>query len=295
MREGEFEILVLDAKGTAYPEQLLDGRCTIGTTPGDVFTVKVTVYQGSSTPKYYAVMLYIDGQVLYYYHKIELLPTATEAATTFKSFPLASGAFELQFAEVRQTYSDNPSSNQNQSLGTITAKIFEARPINEPQEYKPVPEEIKYNAEIEANTNSDDKKFWKVPALFTGLGKNIGPSFVPFVPPVVNGIKEDNLTSKLYQTWQWNLQQEPVKVLIIHYQDEKLLKFSKVPSPKRGIDEINEVPEKTTSSKKLKTSATKTKKGRKPKAGKVTTSTDVFLDLTKDEPSLEPVVLKSEQ
>jgi hypothetical protein len=287
MRDGEFEMLVLDENRRPIREDLLEGNWLIGSTVGTAFQVEVRYYPGN-VPRYFFVELYIDGRYVNY-QKLECL-SATYAYTyvRFKGFVKSAGVFAFEFGEVKRTFANNPLVDAQIEIGTISVRIFETTPTKQLEwwmkppktcqaggckaaetgqsfstDKKPVtsssegkPEPLK----VEEDTiSTDDKKFWKIPTLYTAVGKQLAPPYVHRAPAsVVNAneadeagkkencsgnlvvktekasakqeFKEDPLASKINFKWHWNARVKSLKVLTIHYQDKNLLQFTKAPT-----------------------------------------------------------------
>jgi hypothetical protein len=134
MRDGDFELIILDSNDKPYPERFLNDRWIVESVCGAAFQVQVKVYQQQlPISTFYKCVLWIDGKENMIHNNIEILPGKDSTDTVFSGFVTEEGRFEFLFNKLVSTStcgSVSSAENQNQ-FGTITVVIYEAIPTSE--------------------------------------------------------------------------------------------------------------------------------------------------------------------
>jgi hypothetical protein len=75
MREGQYEIIVLDDRDRPLTEEVISDRSFVTAQPGSSYHVKINVYRNKSgqfPAKYLRLGLYVDGNDVQYWKRLDL-------------------------------------------------------------------------------------------------------------------------------------------------------------------------------------------------------------------------------
>ena len=194
MREGKFELIAagVDASyhgSNAFEERTVGGKTYAVAMPGHEYCVKVNVYRdedGNFTPKRLRIGLYVDGNDVQYWKRIDLtkehlLPSNVETPVSVKFWGFKKDitdirSFQFVTPKTVSTVADTSSSNI-ESLGQIHAVIYEAVVVGGTFENKVGAHEVPTSQNI-----SEVGKFWQQASLSTRGGRKLPKDFEQFDP-----------------------------------------------------------------------------------------------------------------
>ena len=194
MREGKFELIAagVDASyhgSNAFEERTVGGKTYAVAMPGHEYCVKVNVYRdedGNFTPKRLRIGLYVDGNDVQYWKRIDLtkehlLPSNVETPVSVKFWGFKKDITDIrsfQFVTPKTVSSEADMSSSNiESLGQIHAVIYEAVVVGGTFENKVGAHEVPTSQNI-----SEVGKFWQQASLSTRGGRKLPKDFEQFDP-----------------------------------------------------------------------------------------------------------------
>lgn len=193
MREGNFEILVLDEQEKLFSEEKIDTRVFITAKPHTSYHVKINVYRDNSgrfPAKYLRLGLFVDGHDVQYWKRLDL--SDEKVLPKDISLPICSvfWGFKKNTSEIRSFIFAAPSTNTAtsssastssvESLGSIRLVVFEARVSsgvfqNDTAAAQAPPSTVSL-------AEGEGRKFWQVASLVTSSGKAVGGEKEKFLP-----------------------------------------------------------------------------------------------------------------
>ena len=216
MRQGPYELLLLDSENVSYEERKLGDKPCIRAEPGKEYHVRINVYRnalGKFPAKYLRFGLYIDGVDVQYWKRIDLsddslLPSDPDAPVTscFWGFKknvndIRSFVFSVPDTTPHQTVL---SQKEYKCLGSVRLEVYEACITYGTYENQ--------NGQFEAPSTQqigENEKFWKQASLTTAAGRKIELEKEKFRP---------------LPRWK-NLRKSPDTELILQYHTEAMLDF----------------------------------------------------------------------
>lgn len=198
MRQGDFEILLLDSSNNLIEEKIVDNKIYGVGEPGSEYSVVVKMYRntnGEFPVKSVRVGLYVDGVDVQYWKRLDTTdPSKTPAemnlpvTATFWGFKKSNNDIRAFVFTAPKTasneYGDEPAVELN--LGNIKAEIFECRPVGGVFDNKSGCYEVPY-----AHSVQEGQKFWKQASLGTTGGRQLA-NIEKFSPL----IRWENVTDK---------------------------------------------------------------------------------------------------
>ena len=185
MREGKFELVAASTDKSfknlkPFEERFINGSVYAVAIPGQEYCVKVNIYRdqnGNFTPKRLRIGLYVDGNDVQYWKRIDLtkehlLPTAANVpvSATFWGFKKnVSDIRSFQFAATKA--SSNVACNResdSKPLGQIHVVIYEAMVAGGTFKNKCGDHQVPTDQSI-----PEGKKFWEQASLSTSGGRKL--------------------------------------------------------------------------------------------------------------------------
>jgi hypothetical protein len=231
MREGQYEIIVLDDRDRPLTEEVISDRSFVTAQPGSSYHVKINVYRNKSgqfPAKYLRLGLYVDGNDVQYWKRLDLSDEKTLPKDY--SLPICSifWGFKKNTSEIRSFVFAKPglSSNsgsqfQESELGSVKLVIHEAKLqqgiFNNNCGIHETPSGI--------SLANEDQKFWTRPSVVTSSGRKIESEREKFVPLL---------------RWE-NASEIPLKVMTLFYHSADMMRFLKNPQIqlKRPHEEVS--------------------------------------------------------
>ena len=229
MRQGCFEVSLVDANGVVFDERTLgvDRRCFVRAEPGKEYHVRINVYRNPDTGRfpvrYLRLGLYVDGCDVQYWKRLDLsneavlpgnklLPVSScfwgfkKNVTELRSFifatPIGEGGSKIQLSErSRATVAAE--------LGTIRVVAFEAVLVGGTYSNTHGEHEVPGTAQLPGEGEGSCSKFWQQPSVSTAAGRRVEDSRERFRPLL---------------RWQ-NSTAEPLQELVLHYHSAHMLEF----------------------------------------------------------------------
>eukprot|EP01032_Pedospumella_encystans_P008319 gene8319-9891_t len=182
MRQGCYELLVINSDGSVFPECTLEGKTFIRVAPGQDYAVKFIVHRDASGGypfSHVICFLTVDGHETDrgVYLNLNLDSSSNSKCAFFRGFRVDSETVQvLKFSDVTLS-SDLALCEASSKAGLLQVTVFEAerfaKPVNANSAYVPPPVAPVLNAVLE------DKKFWKVPSVATIRGGNLEQLYNP--------------------------------------------------------------------------------------------------------------------
>jgi hypothetical protein len=121
MREGQYEIIVLDDRDRPLTEEVISDRSFVTAQPGSSYHVKITVYRNKSgqfPAKYLRLGLYVDGNDVQYWKRLALsdektLPKDYSLPICSIFWGLKKNTSEIRSFSLRFIYKENKKNSDN--------------------------------------------------------------------------------------------------------------------------------------------------------------------------------------
>lgn len=219
MREGCYEVVLVDQDGHKLDEVMINGQFYIVAIPGKEYVIKIIVHEDLATHSYPAesmrVGLYVDGVDVQYWKRLDLsliserggqLAASSSVHTIFHGFKKSNNDLRsFVFAKTLATSFPSSSTDHinNSSFGTIKVVIYEA--IQVEGVYQNVGGKYEVPGQHSVNV---DGKFYKQPSVTTMAGRNIAETekFIPLL------------------RWQ-NKSDIPLTTLSLFYHTHEMIRF----------------------------------------------------------------------
>lgn len=235
MREGSFEIIVLDDQDVAFSTEQIDKTWYVTAKPGNSYHIRINVFRDASgkfPAKHLRLGLFVDGTDVNYWKRLDL--SDEKYLPKDFSLPISSifWGFKKNTSEIRSFTFSKPqvspsfassSGVKESEYGTIKLVIFEARLVEGIFHNNCGIHEVPSHVRL---SNAEDRKFWKQPSLVTSSGRKIESEREKFVP---------------LMRWE-NISSSPLATMVLRYHTEDCLAFLRNPkcSGKRSREEENE-------------------------------------------------------
>ena len=185
MREGKFELIAASIDKSfsdlkPFEERVINGSVYAVALPGQEYCVKVNIYRdekGNFTPKRLRIGLYVDGNDVQYWKRIDLtkehlLPTVASVPVSatfwgFKKNVTDIRSFQFAATKISET-ADDSSTSDSGPLGQIHVVIYEAMVVGGTFQNKCGSHDIPIDRGI-----SEGKKFWQQASLSTSGGRKL--------------------------------------------------------------------------------------------------------------------------
>lgn len=217
MRQGPYELLVLNSDSVAYEERDLFGKPCVRAEPGREYHILVNVYRnnaGRFPAKYLRFGLFVDGIDVQYWKRLDL--SDTDLLPTHPLEPVSSRfwgfkknvndirSFLFSLPETSYSSSAKMENGDFKSLGSVKLVVYEASVTNGVYENQ--------GGQFEAPSAqavSEQGKFWEQASLTTAAGRQIVNTKEKFVP---------------LPRWS-NLRKVPDEVLTVSYHTASMIDF----------------------------------------------------------------------
>eukprot|EP01039_Chlorochromonas_danica_P002023 gene2023-2206_t len=232
MRQGQFEITLLNENGQLYKEQSVDSTVYAIATPGAKYHVQIKVYpdeKGDYPARYLRFGLYVDGRDVQYWKRLDLSAVSSSSVggkkdpqhVRFWGFKKNTDEIiSFVFAIPNQSIVLPERLPGSRPLGSVKAVIYAARLVggvfNNLVCVKDIPK---------AQQVSQNEKVMLQPSLTTSLGERVhNEKFVP------NLAKWENISS------------QPLATLELRYHTEQTLNILQGIGlhPKRSCDDLDQ-------------------------------------------------------
>ena len=190
MREGLYEVELIDNDGRPFLETAVDGKTYAHAVPGSEFSVRITVHRNPQTNRfpfdYLRLGLFIDGHDVNYWKRMDLTASGGQkmVSAAFQGWKkntvdLRAFQFALPALATPQDAAD-PTLNAEMSkkpLGQIKIVVHEATLSTGTFENKSGFHEMPGAQKV-----SEDKKFWQQASVTTTAGRHIESEKEKFTP-----------------------------------------------------------------------------------------------------------------
>ena len=210
MREGPYEIIVLDEQNKRFPEMFLNDQWIIQARPGSTYHVQINVYrdnQGLFPAKYLRLGLFVDGDDVQYWKRLDFsdekqlpkdrhVPVTSifwgfkKDTTEIRSFMFAQPSTSTvrdNTSSVSSSSNSSSSSNDNpyqtsetkKELGTIRLIVHEAKVTQGVYANNTGCHNIPSS---ETKKISENEKYWKQASVVTTTGNRVTSEKEKFLP-----------------------------------------------------------------------------------------------------------------
>lgn len=216
MRQGPYELLVLDSNDVPYEERMLIDKPCIRAEPGKEYHVRINVYRnalGHFPAKYLRFGLYIDGVDVQYWKRIDLSDEALLPEDPAAPVTSCFWGFKKNVNDIRSFIFSVPDTTPHQTalsqkeykcLGSVKLEVYEACITYGTYENQSGQFEAPSTQQI-----GENEKFWKQASLTTAAGRRIELEKEKFRP---------------LPRWK-NLRKTPDEVLVLQYHTAAMMDF----------------------------------------------------------------------
>lgn len=218
MREGPFEITVLDDQDAPLLTEYVENAWFVAANPGKSYHVRINVYRDASgkfPAEHLRLGLFVDGADVNYWKRLDL----SDERNLPKDFSLPISSifwgFKKNTSEIRSFVFSKPQVSHSLSsssalnapeFGTIKLVVYEARLVEGIFHNNCSIHEIPTNLSI---ANKEDQKFWKQPSLVTASGRKVESDKEKFIP---------------LMRWE-NTSSIPLATMVLRYHTQETLNF----------------------------------------------------------------------
>jgi len=216
MRQGQYEILILNSDGAGYEERQMSGKTCVRAEPGKEYNVRINVYRdarGNFPAKYLRFGLFVDGVDVQYWKRIDL--SDEELLPTNPLEPVSSRfwGFKKNVNDIRSFVFSVPDTTTNsyahsaedyKCLGSVKLEVYEACVTYGTYENQSGQFEAPSTQQI-----GESAKFWQQASLTTAAGRKIELEKEKFLP---------------LPRWK-NLRKVPDEVLVLQYHTASMMDF----------------------------------------------------------------------
>lgn len=231
MREGPYEVIVLDERDKPLAEIFLNNQWMIQAIPGAAYHVQVNIYRdtnGKFPAKYLRLGLFVDGDDVQYWKRLDFsdekkLPKdrAVPISSVFwgfkkntneiRSFVFAPPASTAHLGNQNSSSSSSSSAPENKDLGTIRLVVHDAIVTQGIFANNTGVHEVPTS---DTKKVSEDKKFWKQASVVTTSGKRVTSEKEKFLP---------------LERWE-NCSNIPIHSLTLQYHQEDVIRLLRNPA-----------------------------------------------------------------
>ena len=174
MRQGIYELSVLDKNGVAFGECNIEDKNYVRAVPGDEYDVKFTIHADSHGRFPYTYVIYIltiDGSQIDkgFWMDLTLYSANQPCVVNFCGTQISADTMQsFKFSELKISNTRNTISYENSDqTGKLQVAVYEAR-----RTHKLVSREVNFGSTIKTASTSiaESKKFWQQPSLATARG-----------------------------------------------------------------------------------------------------------------------------
>lgn len=217
MREGLYEVELIDIDGRPILETAVDGKTYAHAVPGREFSVRITVHRNPQTNRfpfdYLRLGLFIDGHDVNYWKRMDLTASGGQkmVSAAFQGWKkntvdLRAFQFALPALATPQDAPTLKAEMSNKPLGQIKIVVHEATLSIGTFENKSGFHEMPGAQKV-----SEDKKFWQQASVTTTAGRHIDSEKEKFTPLPV---------------WK-NISATPNYELVLNYHTVEMVNFIK--------------------------------------------------------------------
>ena len=240
MRDGVYEMFVLDEHEKRFPELYIGGQWVIQAKPGAAYHVQVNIYrdiQGQFPAPYLRLGLFVDGEDVQYWKRLDFsnprqLPKDRLAPITSVFWGFKKNTSEIRsFVFATPHYdSSNPSNHDNHNSNSSSSSSSGSNPSSKPElgTIRLIVHEAKVTHGTFANntgvrdthssstskTVSENTKFWQQPSAITTIGQRVHSTKEKFLPLI---------------RWE-NCSPIPIYSMTLHYHQADVIRFLQSPS-----------------------------------------------------------------
>eukprot|EP01032_Pedospumella_encystans_P012711 gene12711-14684_t len=174
MRQGIYELSVLDKNGVAFGECNIDDNYYVRAVPGNEYDVKFTIHadaHGRFPYTYVICVLTIDGSQIDkgFWMDLSLYSANQPCVVNFCGTQISADTMQsFKFSELKISAAGNTISSENfDQTGKLQVAVYEAR-----RTQKLMLREVNFGSTIATASTSiaESKKFWQKPSLATDRG-----------------------------------------------------------------------------------------------------------------------------